>query len=96
MFDGGRESGLLLFTLATALEGEYFKRMQSAIRRQAQQSNILWFPVAKHGMLPWALSFNGKDPVCVGYRRAHSWDFTGQHISAGAFLFDYGRVKETK
>jgi len=25
---------------------------------------------------------DGKDPVCVGHRGAHSWDFTGQHISA--------------
>lgn len=76
-------------------KGEYFKRTQSAIRRQSQRSSILRFPEAKHGMLHRVLSFNGKDAVCVGHRRAHSWDFTGQHISVGGFTSDYEREKET-
>lgn len=66
------------------------------MRRQAQRSSILWFPAAKHGMLPSAFSFKGKDPVCVGHCRVHSWDFKGQQISAGGFTSDRGREKETK
>lgn len=53
-------------------------------------------PAVKHSLVScsktWVFSFNEKYPVCVGYHKAHSWDFTGQHISAASS--DYGRGKE--
>ncbi|MEQ2284282.1 hypothetical protein AMECASPLE_019979 [Ameca splendens] len=39
------------------------QRTRSAIRRQAQWSDILWFDGARRGLLPWAFSFSGEDPV---------------------------------
>lgn len=50
MFDEGRESSLLLFTLAKALEGEYIKRTQSVARPSGQtffgflQQNMACYP----------------------------------------------------
>lgn len=54
---------VFFFFLAAAWEGEHFKRSHSAIRRQAQRSNILWFPAAKHSALPRASNCREKDPV---------------------------------
>lgn len=52
-------------------------------------------PAVEHSwvscMLHRALSFSGKNVVCIGHHRVKSWDFTGQQISAGGFTSDYGR-----
>ncbi len=42
------------------------------------------------------VQFQRENPVCVGHRKAHSWDFTGQHISAGGCASNYGGREEPK
>lgn len=75
------ESSLLLFTLAAALVAEDFKRAKASIRHQAQWSNILWFLATKHGLLPWAFSFSGKDSLCWAPQDPQL-GFSGHHITA--------------
>lgn len=84
MFDGARESGLLLFTLATALKGEYFKRTRSAIRRQAlQRQKSLGFRKQNMACVTLAITFDVKTSVHIG-----DWATAGV-LQVSTFVFTF-------
>lgn len=76
MFDGGRESALLLFTLATALEGDYFNRNQAL-----QRTKFLGFRQQNMACVTLVITFVGKTLVYTG-----DWA-TAEFLQVSAFVF---------